>query len=149
INVPIGILLLIGGILYMEETKVEVLSKIDILGISLLSFAILSIMFAVNNLGAGNLLDSIFSWSVLGLLIIGIIIFACFIYTEKRAEVKNIDPILPYNLLKKSTYAATMFMALLSGVFIGSVIFIPSFAEQILGIPAAKSGYWMTPLALA
>src|SRR5699024_1811731 len=40
-------------------------------------------------------------------------------------------------------------MALLSGVFIGSVIFIPSFAEQILGIPAAKSGYWMTPLALA
>src|SRR5699024_8179791 len=29
------------------------------------------------------------------------------------------------------------------------VIFIPSFAEQVIGIPAAKSGYWMTPLALA
>src|SRR5699024_8995593 len=42
-----------------------------------------------------------------------------------------------------------MIMAFLSGTFIGSVIFIPSFAEQILGIPAAKSGYWMTPLALA
>src|SRR5699024_640702 len=28
-------------------------------------------------------------------------------------------------------------------------IFIPSFAEQVLGIAASKSGYWMTPLSLA
>src|SRR5699024_1644565 len=47
------------------------------------------------------------------------------------------------------SFAATMAMALLSGVFIGSVIFIPSFVEQVLSIPATKSGYWMTPLALA
>lgn len=149
INVPIGILLIIAGIFYMKETKVSVLSKIDILGISLLSFAILSIMFGLNNIGANNIIESIINWSVLGLLLLGIVIFALFIFVEKRAETKNIDPILSYSLLKKSTYAATMFMALLSGVFIGSVIFIPSFAEQILGIPAAKSGYWMTPLALA
>src|SRR5699024_4344071 len=50
---------------------------------------------------------------------------------------------------KKPTYTVTMIMALLSGTFIGAIIFIPSFAEQILNIPAAKSGYWMTPLALA
>src|SRR5699024_12798229 len=28
-------------------------------------------------------------------------------------------------------------------------IFMPSFAEQVLNIPAEKSGYWMIPLALA
>lgn len=43
----------------------------------------------------------------------------------------------------------TLVMGFLSGIFIGSVIFIPSFSQQILGIPAEKSGYWMTPLALA
>src|SRR5699024_8613940 len=42
-----------------------------------------------------------------------------------------------------------LIIAFLSGTFIGAFIFIPSFAEHILGIPAAKSGYWMTPLAIA
>lgn len=149
INVPIGIILIIGAFLYMEETKVTVLAKIDFLGISLLSLSILTIMFALNNLGGNDIMSSIFSWGVLGLLILGIIIFAGLIIIEKRNESKAIDPILPYSLLKKSSYSATMIMAFLSGAFIGSVIFIPSFAEQILGIPAAKSGYWMTPLALA
>src|SRR5699024_11979847 len=64
-------------------------------------------------------------------------------------EAGQVDTILPYSLLSKPTYSVTMIMAFLSGTFIGAVIFIPSFAEQILGIPAAKSCYWMTPLALA
>src|SRR5699024_2813914 len=67
----------------------------------------------------------------------------------KRNEQTHVDSILPYELLKKPTYTVTMIMAFLSGTFIGAIIFIPSFAEQILNIPAAKSGYWMTPLALA
>src|SRR5690625_1803665 len=149
INVPIGILLVIGGFFYLQETKDAVMEKIDFLGISLLSFSILSVMFAVNNLGSGNLLDSLFNFSVLGLLILGIIIFAGLIFVEKRNEAGQVDTILPYRLLSKPTYSVTMIMAFLSGTFFGAVIFIPFFAEQILGIPAAKSGYWLTPLALA
>ncbi|MFC0300506.1 MFS transporter [Virgibacillus soli] len=149
INVPIGVILLVSGALLLKETKEEVMSKTDYLGITLLSFFILSMMFAVNNLGTGNLLQSFLDWSVLGLLILGIIFFATLLYVEKRNEKSNVDAILPYELLRKPTYSMTLIMGLLSGTFIGAVIFIPSFVEQILGIPAAKSGYWMTPLALA
>lgn len=149
INVPIGVALVIFGYLTLHETKEEVLSKIDFLGISLLSFSILSIMFAINNFGQGDLLASFLDWTVLGLLILGIIFFITLIFIEKRNEKVDVDPILPFSLLKKPTYSVTMIMALLSGTFIGAIIFIPSFAEQILNIPAEKSGYWMTPLALA
>lgn len=149
INLPIGILLVIGGFLYMEESKETDTSKIDFLGIALLTFFILSIMFAVNNLDTGHLLASIFHWNVLGLLLFGLLIFTLFILVEKRNETGSIDPILSYSLLRKPTYSVTMIMAFLSGVFIGSVIFIPSFVEQVLGIASTKSGYWMTPLALA
>lgn len=150
INVPIGILLVIGGIFYLQETKSKVMAKIDFLGISLLSFSILSIMFAVNNLGSGSLWNSLLNLNVLGLLIAGVIIFAVLIFVEKKNEQGDtVDPILPYSLLSKPTYAVTMIMALLSGTFIGAVIFIPSFVEQVLGIPAENSGYWMTPLAIA
>jgi len=149
INIPIGILLVIGGLYYMEESKESSLSRIDFLGITLLAFSILSVMLAVNNLSTSSLFDSIFNWSVLGFLILSIFVFVIFILVEKRNETLNIDPILPYRLLSKSTYSVTMIMAFLSGIFIGSVIFIPSFAEQVLGIESIKSGYWMTPLALA
>lgn len=151
INVPIGIALVIFGFFFLEETKQYVMSKIDFLGISLLSLSILSVMFAVNNIGrASSFAEAIIKWSVLGLLVLGVLTFATLIFVEKRNEEgKKIDPILPYSLLRKPTYAMTMIMGLLSGTFIGAIIFIPSFAQQILGISAAKSGYWMTPLALA
>ena len=151
INVPIGILLIMFGLKALEETKVNVLSKIDFFGITLLSLSILAIMFAVNSLGHGaGLAESFFSFGVLGLIFAGIILFAVLLLLEKRREAgEKVDPILPFSLLSKPTYAMTMVLALFSGTFIGAVIFIPSFAEQILGIEAAKSGYWMTPLALA
>src|SRR5699024_821682 len=137
------------GYFTLTETKVEVLSKIDFLGISLLSFSILSIMFAINNLGSGDLLQSLLDSMVFGFFLLGVVVFVILIYVEKRNENGRVDSILPYNLLKKLTYSITMIMALLSGTFIGAIIFIPSFAEQILHIPAEKSGYWMTPLAIA
>lgn len=151
INVPIGIALVAVGYFSLHETKSYVMSKIDFLGISLLSFSILSVMFAINNIGrGGSFTEAIVKWSVLGLLILGVLLFAALIFVEKRNETgDSIDPILPYSLLRKPTYAMTMVMGLLSGTFIGAIIFIPSFAQQILGISAAKSGYWMTPLALA
>lgn len=149
INIPIGIALIIGGSMVLKETKEKVMSRGDYLGITFLSLFILSIMFAVNNLGTGDLLNSLLDFSVLGLIVIGAILFAGLLFVEKRNETKNVDSILPYSLLKKSTYSMTLLMGLLSGTFIGAVIFIPSFAEQILGISATKSGYWMTPLALA
>lgn len=148
-NVPIGIALVIGGFFYMEETKDKVMEKMDLLGVTLLSFSILIVMFAVNNLGSGDLLRSLLNWSVLGLLILGVLLFTGLILLEKRNEAREVDAILPYRLLRKPSYSATMIMAFLSGTFIGAVIFIPSFAEQVLGIAASKSGYWMTPLALA
>ena len=150
INVPIGLLLLVGGFFYLEETKTTALSKIDFLGISLLSLSILSVMFAINNLGTGDLLRSLFSQAVFGLLLLAVALFALLMYVEKKREHGTLyDPLLPYSLLRKPTYTVTMLMALLSGTLIGAVIFIPSFVEQVLGIPAEKSGYWMTPLAIA
>src|SRR5699024_8756523 len=99
-NVPIGIALVIGGFFYMEETKDKVMEKMDLLGVTLLSFSILIVMFAVNNLGSGDLLRSVLNWSVLGLLILGVLLFTGLILLEKRNEAREVDAILPYRLLE-------------------------------------------------
>src|SRR5699024_7269691 len=97
INVPISIILLFIGYFSLKETKALVLEKTDFLGITLLSLSILTVMFAINNLGSGDLLNSLFTWSVLGLLILGIVIFTILIRVEKKNEAnREVDPILPY-----------------------------------------------------
>ncbi|HLQ95902.1 MAG TPA: MFS transporter [Pseudogracilibacillus sp.] len=150
INVPIGGALMIGGWLVLEENREKVLSSIDFLGISLLSFSILSMMLAINNVSTREGIQSLFHFKISGFMIISFLIFTIFIVVEKKREEKDkTDPILPYRLLRNPTYTVTMIMALISGTFIGSIIFIPSFVEQVLAIPVEKSGYWMTPLAIA
>src|SRR5699024_10188551 len=79
INVPIGIIFLFIGYFSLKETKAPDLEKIDFLGITLLSLSILTIMFAINNIVSGELLYMLFTWSVVCLLCLGIIIFTILI----------------------------------------------------------------------
>ncbi|WP_099222740.1 MFS transporter [Listeria costaricensis] len=149
INVPIALLLLIFGLIVIPETKGNVLSKTDFWGIVFLSTAILSIMFAITNLGSDDLLGSFLSLKVLGLLILGILLFVILILIEKSNPKRNVDSILPFSLLRQKAYLLTLLMGFLSGTLIAAVIFVPSFVQAVLGVTAANSGYWMTPLALA
>src|SRR5699024_1030066 len=77
INVLIGILLVIFGWFGLEKTNIDVFSKIDYYGFTLLLLFILAVMFAVNNLGSGDTLTGSFLCiGVLGLLLLGIALFA-------------------------------------------------------------------------
>src|SRR5699024_10255142 len=46
-------------------------------------------------------------------------------------------------------FQLTLILGLLSGGFLAGIIFIPSYVQQVLLIPAEKAGFWVTPLALA
>lgn len=149
INVPIAIGLVFAGLFYIKESKGQALSRTDYWGIILLSLAILSIMFGITNLGGVNLLESFLSWNVLGLVLLGILLFVGLVFVQMYNEKANIDSILPYSLLRQRAYQWTLVIGLISGTLIAAVIFIPSFAQQVLGISAENSGYWMTPLGIA
>nr|WP_263314638.1 MFS transporter [Mammaliicoccus sp. Marseille-Q6498] len=149
INVPVAIMIVIFVSLKMKETHEKVSTKIDTYAIGLFSLSTLLLMFAINNIQAGQIMDSIFSLSVIGLIVLGIIGYALMIFVEYKNENKNVNSFLPFNLIKKPTFSITLIMGIFSGVLIGAIIFIPSFVENVLHVKADNSGYWMTPLALA
>lgn len=149
INVPIAVGLVITGFFFLTESKGNTLSRTDYWGIVLLSFSILSVMFAITNWGGTDLLASFLSWDVVGLIAVGLLLFIVLLFVQRYNEKANVDSILPYSLLRQQAYQWTLLIGLFSGTLIAAVIFIPSFAEHVLGISAEKSGYWMTPLALA
>ncbi|PHK50029.1 MFS transporter [Staphylococcus edaphicus] len=149
INVPVAIMIIIFMVIKMPETQEKVKSKIDKYAISVFSLSTLLMMFSINNIQTGHISESILSLSVIGLFILAIIGYGMMILIEYRNEATDVDSFLPFYLLRKPAFSITLMMGILSGMLIGSIIFIPSFVENVLHVSAANSGYWMTPLALA
>ncbi|MEE1133093.1 MAG: MFS transporter, partial [Caryophanon sp.] len=78
---------------------------------------------------------------------IGIFIML-YVYENKLVR-RGADPILPVTLMKQPRFLVTLLIGALSGAMLSAMIFVPAFSQQVLGISAEHSGYWMTPLALA
>ncbi len=149
INVPIAIVLIILGYFKIEETKEPSTGKMDLLGTILLSLSILGIMYGITNIET-DFWDSVTQPEVFGFIIAGIVLFSILIlYNRALENRKDGDPVLPVRLLTQPQYLLTLFVGALSGALLAGMVFIPAFSEQVLGIPAEYSGYWMTPLALA
>jgi len=146
INIPIAVVLVILAITKLQESKDDEVGRLDINGTILLSLAILGIMLGLTNIEDMN---SLLLPKVYGYIVGGIALLAVLIVYENKLFKKGGDPILPVTLLAKPTFLLTLLIGMCSGALLAGMIFIPSFSENVLGIAAEYSGYWMTPLALA
>ncbi|WP_405100208.1 MFS transporter [Oceanobacillus sp. FSL H7-0719] len=149
INVPIAIVIVILGYLKIEETKEPVVGKLDLMGTILLSAAVLGVMYGLTNIEGSSFLASIASLDVYGFILAGAMLFIILIIYNQRLDKRGGDPILPIRLLSQPAYLLTLLIGALSGALLAGMIFIPAFTEQVLGVAAEYSGYWMTPLAVA
>jgi len=149
INIPIAIFLVVFGYLKIEETKPGTEKPLDFFGTVLLTFGILALMYGITNLNSQALLQSIANLAVAPFLVVGFLLFVLFVLHERRVEERDGDPIIKFSLLKNRLFQVTLILGLLSGGFLAGIIFIPSFVQQVLQVPAEKAGYWLTPMALA
>lgn len=147
VNLPIAVFIVIAGFLTIPETKASVIKALDYKGLVLLTFGIFSIMLAITNLRSDALLASLLTPQVWGLLLLGAVFFFSFMRVEKGVRA-DVDPFLPYQLIKSPGFLLTLFMGLLSGALIAVFVFIPSFVEQRYGISANNSGVWMSGIGL-
>lgn len=149
INVPIALVLFILGIMKLEESSDPSPGRLDLTGTLLLSFAILAVMYGLTNIEV-DFWASFKQLNVTGFLVAGILLFVILlVYESVLARKPEGDPILPLHLIKQPRFLLVLLIGTLSGGLLAAMIFIPAFSENVLGIAAEKSGYWMTPLALA
>ncbi|GAA5345342.1 putative MFS family arabinose efflux permease [Planifilum fimeticola] len=151
INIPIAVILLILGFKVIQDPEMDdAVQKTDWAGIGLLSFALLSLMYSFTLLEGVDLLESMASPEFLLFAGAGIVLLVALGFVERRMEAsRDVDPLLPVTLLRDASYRWTLVLALLSGAILASVIFIPAYIEQYLGVDRNLSGYWVTPLAIA
>ena len=148
INVPVAVVAFALIAIFSPSLKHEKKPRIDYVGAALLSVALATLVLAVDNTEMifGDLMNT-FNLSLTGLRVImgTIVVLATglFIYVERKAE----QPILPLRFFDNRNYVLVMSIATLFGVgFMGSIIYLTQFNQQVFGASPTESGLMLLPM---
>ncbi|HXF58699.1 MAG TPA: MDR family MFS transporter, partial [Candidatus Saccharimonadales bacterium] len=144
INIPVGIVafVAVGALLpHIDPDRKE--RSIDYAGALLLTGSLVSLLLGL--IWGGTQ----YPWSspvILGLLGGSAVGFLGFGLVERRAA----DPVLPLSLFQNPIFSVSIAALFFVGIgMFGSIVFIPLFAQLVLGADATHSGTILTPLTLA
>jgi EmrB/QacA subfamily drug resistance transporter len=143
INVPICIITLFLS-RTMEESKMAVRNKLDILGALLLASLVASLLYALTNINFFAVGESLQQTNVFPFLITFIILIPVFILVEKRAA----DPVLSIKYFKNREIVTIFIIAFVVGIGMMGMVYMPQFAENTLKFKSGSGGYLVTLLAV-
>ncbi len=140
VNLPLGIVALVVLWRLLPHVRhPEAVRSIDYLGAAVFTGALVPFLLGLTNKQTGDWTEP----QVGGLIGIGVVLGALFIWVESRAS----EPILPLELFRNRTVAGSIVATfLITFGFFGAVIFIPRWFQFVLGSSATESGYQMLPL---
>jgi len=144
INIPVGILAFaaVASLLpHLEPDRKE--RSIDYAGAVVLTGSLVTLLLGLIWGGTQYPWGSPVILGLLGAAAVGLTAFA---FLEQRAA----DPILPLSLFQNRIFSVSIAALFFVGVgMFGAIVFIPLFAQLVLGLDATGSGTILTPLTLA
>jgi EmrB/QacA subfamily drug resistance transporter len=145
INVPVGILAFFMINSFMPHIAPDnKRQRIDYLGAGLLAGGLTALLLGFVWGG------SQYSWGsfeVIAMFVAAVALLGSFIFVEGRHAK---DPILPLDLFKNHTFRLSMLIVFLIGIaMFGAILYIPLFAQDVLGRTATNSGVILTPMVLS
>ena len=143
INVPVGIVA--AGLItrFMPTIVSNIKHAIDYVGAALLSLGLGALIVATTLGGTKD-----WAWSspqIVGLFITSAVGLIAFVLAERRAS----DPIVPLHFFKERTFNIVSILSFLFGTgLFGTIIYIPLFAQEVLGSSATNSGIIILPMVV-
>ena len=142
LNIPIGILGTVAGLLVLPKSERKAKEKVDYLGAVLFAAGLACLLLALNEaVKLGWASDAIITYSVSGLALL-----ALFIMTELKVS----HPLIDLRLFRNSTFLLGNISGMLSYYVLFAVMFLmPFYFERVKGYGAALTGLLLTPLLLS
>ncbi len=140
VNLPIGaVALVIIWRLLPPIKHPERARSIDYLGSAVFTAALVPILIGLTNKQSAEWADP----QVGGLVLLGLVLSAVFVWVESRAA----EPILPLSLFRNRSVSVSLIAVFLAGFgFFGAIIFVPRWFQVVLGSSPTESGYQILPL---
>ena len=142
INIPFGIISIVGIALYLNENIEKKKHSIDYLGSSLLLLSVSALMLALIQGGVA------WSWSSLpsiGLLLAFGIGFGLFLLQETRAK----EPMMPLHIWKNKIISISNVGSLTTGMLmIGVISFVPTYVQGVMEQSAIVGGFTLAMMSI-
>jgi len=150
INVPVGILAFFIITKYLPLIKHDQKHYPDYMGAGVLTIALSALILAVDNtetVFSGLINQGInlgFIKTILWVTAIGGLLL--FVFVEKKAK----QPIIPLRFFANKTFVISSIVSLLFGAaFLGSLLYLTQFNQQVFSASPSEAGMMLLPLVLA
>jgi MFS family permease len=138
INLPIGVLTIIGFLLFLNEKVEHRKANIDYLGSILFSIAIVALLVILTEINAGPTV-------LLSLAAVFLIAGGLFVWQERRAR----EPIISIGLWSQKLVAISNLATVFAGmVFIGVTTVLPLYVQGVMGWSTVIAGFTLTALVI-
>ncbi|MED1203080.1 DHA2 family efflux MFS transporter permease subunit [Heyndrickxia acidicola] len=142
LNVPIGIVAVILGVLMMHEFPHKVKGKFDILGFFFSVIGFGSLLYGFNEVSTNG-------WGstrVESFLLVGVLSLIILVIVELKVK----HPMIQLKVFKNYQFNISLILISIVSVsmFVG-IFFLPLYLQNIRGFSAVRTGLFMTPAALA
>jgi len=145
INLPIAAILVYLSNKLLPSEPVSRVSAIDWKGITVLGLFLSAFAYGINRINANSFIDSFFSANVLPFLLFAIVAFFVLIVIEKKA----ITPVFNPQLFLVRQIRLTGLIAIGTGIFQASFVFLPSMAIASFGVSTAAASFMLLPVVIA
>ncbi|MFD0888530.1 MFS transporter, partial [Streptosporangium algeriense] len=140
INVPVGIAALAMGLWVLSESRARTLSRVDWLGVLLLSVAMFSLVWAIIQAPTWGWGDT----RTIGFLAAAVVVGGVFLWWQTRSS----EPLLPLSLFANvSVSIGTGLMMLVAFSMFGAMFFLTFFFQGVHGLSPLDSGLRMLPMS--
>lgn len=146
VNVPVGIIALAVIARFCPPIKHDAVHKPDYLGAAFLTVALSTLVLAVDNTEIifKGLIDGGIGLGTIKTVLFGVAAIAAlvFVFIERRAA----QPIIPLKFYKNRTFVlVTTAMLLFGAAFLGSILYLTQFNQQVFGATASSAGVMLLP----
>ncbi|MER7834441.1 MFS transporter [Streptomyces sp. NPDC096040] len=140
INVPVGLLALVLGVLILRDHRAENAPRsFDLLGIALLSGAMFCLVWALIKAPSWGWGDGM-TWTFIAVSVLG---FALFSFWETRVK----EPLIPLGLFRSVPLSAgVVLMVLMAIAFMGGLFFVTFYLQNVHGMDPVDAGLHLLPL---
>lgn len=142
LNIPLGILAIIGVVRFLHESPERKKQQIDYTGSLLLLFSVSALMLVFIQ---GGIAWKWTSFPIICLIAVFFVCFILFIIQEKRCS----EPVMPLKIWKHSLMAFANAATLTSGmIMMGVSTFLPTFVQGVMGKTPIIAGFTLTTMSI-
>jgi EmrB/QacA subfamily drug resistance transporter len=146
VNVPIGIIGIILGIIFLREGRSETRRPFDLPGFLFASIGLGSLLYGLSDASTAGWTST----KVEGFLALGIVMLVLFVIVELRTVNRGGYPLLDLRVFANGPFTTSMIAsALITFALFGGLFIIPIYLQNVRGLSAYQAGLLLLPQAFA